>query len=159
MYCEKCGMQLQDGARFCAGCGRALAATAPRTSSGRVSRHVRLLAVLWLAAGALRLVCAAAIYMVGRFVVMNIAMPGLPSGLAGGMISLVGSFFLLKAILAFVAGWGLLEFQPWARMYTLVLGFIALLFPPFSTALGIYTLWVLLPEQSEREYRAMAQVA
>jgi hypothetical protein len=28
-----------------------------------------------------------------------------------------------------------------------------------GTALGVYTLWVLLPEQSEREYRALAQTA
>jgi hypothetical protein len=28
---------------------------------------------------------------------------------------------------------------------------------PFGTALGIYTLWVLMPDQSEAEYRAMAR--
>jgi hypothetical protein len=120
---------------------------------------VRLLAVLWLALGALRLVAAAAVYVVGQFIIVSIPMPMMPEHLFGGILTMVASFLLLKAILAFVAGWGLLEYQPWARMYTLVLGFIALLLPPVGTALGIYTLWVLLPEQSEREYRALAQVA
>jgi hypothetical protein len=35
----------------------------------------------------------------------------------------------------------------------LVLGFVNLIHIPFGTALGIYTLWVLLPAQSEREFR------
>jgi hypothetical protein len=28
---------------------------------------------------------------------------------------------------------------------------------PFGTALGIYTLWVMLPNSSEMEYRQMAR--
>jgi hypothetical protein len=39
------------------------------------------------------------------------------------------------------------------------MGFIALLNVPIGTGLGIYTLWVLLPSQSEDEYRALAQAA
>ena len=159
MYCQQCGTLVQEGAHFCSGCGRAVGAALPQPIAGRVNRHVRLLAVLWLAIGALHLVGAAAVFLVGRFVILRTGMPGLPSGVFGGILTLVAMFCLLKAILSFVAGWGLLEFQPWARMYTLVLGFIALLFPPFSTALGVYTLWVLLPEQSERDWRALAQVA
>jgi hypothetical protein len=38
----------------------------------------------------------------------------------------------------------------------IVLGFLVLIRIPFGTALGIYTLWVLLPESSAREYDAMA---
>jgi hypothetical protein len=36
---------------------------------------------------------------------------------------------------------------------------VALLRIPVGTALGIYTLWVLLPAQSDEEYRALAQAA
>ena len=28
---------------------------------------------------------------------------------------------------------------------------------PFGTALGIYTLWVLIPEESEREYNLIVR--
>jgi len=38
-------------------------------------------------------------------------------------------------------------------------GFLALLNIPIGTALGIYTLWVLLPQQSDEEYRSLAQAA
>jgi hypothetical protein len=46
--------------------------------------------------------------------------------------------------------------EPWARIVVLVLGFISLFNVPFGTAVGIYTLWALLPAQSEAEYDAMA---
>ena len=159
MYCERCGAQIVAESRFCAGCGRSFEPVLMRPSDGRVNRHVRLLGILWIALGALRLVAAAALYTVGRFVVLQMPIPPMPERFVGGLLTLVASFFMLKAILALVAGWGLLDYQPWARIFALVLGFLALLLPPVGTALGVYTLWVLLPEQSEQEYRALAQTA
>jgi hypothetical protein len=59
-----------------------------------------------------------------------------------------------------IAGWGLLDRQAWARTLTIALAcFALLLFMPFGTMLGIYTLWVLLPAQSEEEYRKLTRVA
>ena len=46
---------------------------------------------------------------------------------------------------------------PWARVLGLVLGFLALLRPPFGTALGIYTLWGLLPDHSGQEYERLSR--
>jgi hypothetical protein len=40
-----------------------------------------------------------------------------------------------------------------------VLGILELVSIPFGTALGIYTLWVLLPADSESEFRALAGAA
>jgi hypothetical protein len=37
------------------------------------------------------------------------------------------------------------------------MGFLALLRFPLGTALGTYTLWVLLPEPSGREYQRLTQ--
>jgi uncharacterized membrane protein YecN with MAPEG domain len=56
-----------------------------------------------------------------------------------------------------VLAWGLFQRESWARILGLVLGFLALLRPPFGTALGIYTLWVLLPEHSSREYDRLSR--
>ena len=45
-----------------------------------------------------------------------------------------------------------------ARVLALVLGFVSLFTNiPFGTALGIYTMWVLLPADSEREYEALVE--
>ena len=64
-----------------------------------------------------------------------------------------------SAAIGIIASWGLLERQPWARMLAIVLGCFNLLDMPFGTALGIYTLWVLLPARSEEEYRQISRVA
>jgi len=69
----------------------------------------------------------------------------------------VGIFLGLFGVLHLVLAWGLFEREPWARFFGLALGFLALLRFPFGTLLGIYTLWVPLPETSGREYERLAQ--
>jgi hypothetical protein len=67
----------------------------------------------------------------------------------------MGILVLGKAALGFIAGWGLMQREGWARMLALVLAFIALFHIPFGTAIGVYTMWVLLPANSEEEYEAL----
>jgi hypothetical protein len=52
-----------------------------------------------------------------------------------------------------------MKHQPWARIAAIVLGVLALFHPPFGTALGIYTLWVLLSGDAGTEYDRMASAA
>jgi len=56
-------------------------------------------------------------------------------------------------------GYGLLQREPWARVIALVLGFLSLFNIPFGTAVGVYTMWVLLPAQSQEEYDALWRLA
>jgi hypothetical protein len=70
----------------------------------------------------------------------------------------IALLLLAKAACGFIAGWGLLQHEPLARVIVLVLAFLSLFTNiPFGTALGIYTMWVLLPAQSEQEYDALVQ--
>jgi hypothetical protein len=126
-------------------------------SKGRIAGHVRLLGILWLA--------NAALHIIPGLFLLNMFQPGMglfppdappfvPVLLRG-----IGLFLTGGAVLALLAGWGLLDRQPWARTLAIVMGCFNLLSAPFGTALGIYTLWVLLPAQSEEEYRQMARVA
>jgi hypothetical protein len=70
-------------------------------------------------------------------------------GMAGGFVAI-----LIGAMSAFqlIAGWGLLRRMPWARILTIVLGVISLLRFPWGTALGIYTLWVLLSKDGAAQF-------
>jgi hypothetical protein len=81
---------------------------------------------------------------------------GLDIPFMGGLFS-VGIFLAFFGVLHLVLAWGLFEREPWARFLGLALGFLALLRFPLGTALGIYTLWVLLPEGSGVEYERLAQ--
>lgn len=164
MYCEKCGALVQAGQNYCSACGKPLGQGTfiqqPQSVSqqpGRVDRHVRLLAILWIVISAMLLVPG-----IGLLIVEAIRLPfapwpmrtfAFPFGLA------VGGLFIASAIAGFAAGWGLLERRHWARPLALVVGVLALPSVPFGTILGIYTLWVLLPADSDQEYHRLSRVA
>jgi len=71
----------------------------------------------------------------------------------------IGGVLIAVAVAGAIAGWGLMERRPWARVLAIVLGVLALFKVPVGTALGIYTLWVLAPATSEAEYRAISRPA
>jgi len=124
----------------------------------RLHRHLRLLGVLWLAIAAFYLLCAGGTWMAGHIILPPLVARGVPS-FVPAIVLTVSGYFVIKAIASFAVGWGLLEREPWARILALILGFVALLNVPFGTALGIYTLWVLLPSETDEEYRRMARAA
>jgi hypothetical protein len=156
MFCDQCGTQVPDQARFCSSCGKAFgdaraAVSAP--ARGRVARHVRVVAILWLILSGFRLLSAITLMGLGRG---GIYIPGMPF-FVHQMLSGIGFVFLIAAVLGLAAGWGLLQRESWARILAIVMGIFNLFDPPFGTAIGIYTLWVLVPADSEREYRQLSR--
>jgi hypothetical protein len=122
-----------------------------------VQEHIRFIGVLWLALSVINAIAGGVLLILGKVLFPHIhEIQGTPSDIPAGFLSAlfcwIGSIVLLKAAAGSFAGWGLLRREPWARMLTMVLSFIALLNFPLGTALGVYSLWVLLPAQSEREY-------
>lgn len=148
MFCDSCGTEIREGQRFCPACGKAIVGT---TQKG-ISSHVKLLGVLWLAFSVLRLFPALAIFGMARSN-FDFLPPDVPA-FVPVVIKFVGLLSFAAAVLGAAIGWALLTWQPWARLAAIVMGCISLLEVPFGTALGIYTLWVLLPERSAQEYRA-----
>jgi hypothetical protein len=171
MFCDKCGTPFTSGAQFCNSCGKAVGAApiaaparaAGPVSAGRVQRHIPLLATLWLASGILRFAKVGSIFIAGQMLpyladwgiggrFANFPFNFLPFGLYS--IAVVLALF---GVAHLVLAWGLFQREPWARTLGLVIGFLALLRPPFGTALGIYTIWVLLPEHSGQEYERLSR--
>ena len=163
MFCDACGATLQNGQTFCSRCGKEIRGASPvgYPHPSRVREHVRLLGILWIA--------YSAFHVIGGIVLMVLANtlfarnfdfrgPHLPAFLQP-LLSSVAIFLLAKAAAGFAAGWGLLQRQSWARLLTLIVAFISLFNVPIGTALGIYTLWVLLPSQSDREYEEHVRAA
>jgi hypothetical protein len=121
---------------------------------GRIAGHVRLLGILWLAISAFRVIPGLALILIFRRGFQIGAPLFVP-----GLMRVIGLAFLLGALVGLVVGCGLLARQSWARMAAIVLGGLNLLDIPFGTALGVYTLWALLPAESEDEYRNMSETA
>jgi hypothetical protein len=186
MYCEGCGAAFNPGSQFCTSCGRELKGTrtatappnapaaamparvpapaAPVSDTTRVRRHISLLGGLWLANGILRLIEVLGFLAFRRMIFDNGWGWNWPFGDHGpgfgslfwGSVFAGGVFFAVFGAIHVLLAWGLFERQPWARVLGIVVACLALLRIPFGTALGIYTLWVLLPVKSGEEYDAMA---
>ena len=168
MFCNRCGTALDPQQTACPACGQVI----PSSTAGggvqtvslverqRLERHLRLLAIFWFVVAFLWLIPSGVLFAVGTVagVVIPTDQPGAAMARALGPVVLygIGGAIFLIAALCFAAGWGLLKIRPWARGLAIVLGAISLLHPPFGTALGIYTLWVLLSGNSGAEYDRMA---
>lgn len=171
MYCDRCGSRLQDNQAFCQSCGKSFAPgrpsapARPEATQGRVARNLGLLGGLWIAYSVLHFLPVGALGLLplrgGWMHTTGIGwggwdgVPHFPGIFLGPLLG----FGFVVCVLGILAGWGLVARKPWARVLAIVFGCLALLSFPFGTALGIFTLWVLAPGDSEREYRMMTGVA
>ena len=72
-----------------------------------------------------------------------------------GMLGLVWATLAVKTALALVAAWGLLEHEQWGRIVAIVAAFLFLINIPFGTALGIWTLVMLLGYKNSTLYEQL----
>jgi len=128
------------------------AAVAPQS---RLACNLRTLGILWIVGSALRMIPALGMLFLGRmgFLFMPMPVRAFVLPIMGGL----GLFLTVACVAGIAAGWGLLERRPWARTLAVVLGCMALIDFPFGTALGIYTLWVLLSPGADAEYERIAR--
>jgi hypothetical protein len=166
MFCDACGSPLPAGQKFCGGCGKqvGVAPGAPvGVGDGRVAQNLAIVAWLWIAMAVFTLPVAIVLIVLGtvpleRFlpgVSMPDGAPGILAWLHAGFLAL-GILCLLLVAVHIFAAWGLFHHAPWARILTIAFAFLRILEFPFGTALAIYTIWVLLGQNSEKEYRSLA---
>jgi hypothetical protein len=157
MFCNRCGAQLQADFNLCPKCGNPVSAGGPgSTFPTRLEKHLRILGILWIVVGVLGIIPSLAVmaishhphFLLGDEVFSRPFMPPL-------MFSM-GSIFFLVAAGGILVGWGLMNREGWARIAAIVVAFLAVFHPPFGTAMGIYTLWVLLPNHARAEYERLS---
>jgi hypothetical protein len=61
----------------------------------------------------------------------------------------LASFFIILSVPTIIAGIGLLKRREWARILTIIIGILHLFGFPIGTAIGVYTLYVLLNDQAK----------
>lgn len=156
MYCVRCGRPMQQFETFCAACGKAARDMPLMPMPSRIAGHIRLLGIFWIAISTFRILPA--LILGAIFGSTPDFPPGAPEFVHHIVMTVAGLLFIGGA-LGVMAGVGLLNRAPWARMLAVILGCIGLIDMPFGTALGAYTLWVLLPAESEHEYQQISRAA
>lgn len=71
----------------------------------------------------------------------------------------IAGFLIVLSLPGIIAGIGLLKFRPWSRILAIILGVLHLLSFPFGTALGVYTLYVLLNAEAPAAFGGQGQGA
>lgn len=118
-----------------------------------LEQHVTVLGWLHIGSNILLLI-------IGGFVFFLLTTIGVISGdqEATAILGTVGTFIgLLMAALAIpgmIAGWGLLKRKSWGRVLGIIVGIFSLMNFPLGTAIGVYTLYVLLQEEAPAYFAA-----
>jgi hypothetical protein len=112
-----------------------------------MEKHISVLGILYIVIGTFRLLVAGTIFVI---LAGGALLSGEPraAAIVGLIATTIASFLAILAIPDIIGGIFLLRKQPWSRIFVLVLGFLNLLDIPFGTALGIYTIWVLMKDET-----------
>lgn len=156
MFCNQCGTEIAAGSNLCPNCARTLNLIAVAPMPSRLERHLRTLGILWMIGSALLLLPAFALMMIGSLV--HFSIPGTEQAariVAPFVLFVIGAIFALVSSCGIFVGWGLMKHHYWARIAGIVLGVMVLFHFPLGTALGVYTLWVLLSDDGT-QYQQLA---
>jgi hypothetical protein len=168
MYCSACGQPIDAYQPYCPRCGRQATpietAPPPPWIWTRVHRHVHTVGILWIVLAGLTLLNWMFVVPFLAGMTHNWPVPFshnldgfvLPFEHMPWLLPIITAALLVRALLCAVTGIVLLRRASWARIFAIVVSFLMLIHPPFGTALGIYTLWVLLPALSGQEYERLA---
>lgn len=158
MFCSGCGHAVDPGQPACPQCGRPIAPPPPPVPNiafelANYANRIRALSTVWFIYGGLVLATGfIGASFAGAFLAHGPWMHGpwthqeFPFGpnFGSAIVHFVWIMTILRAGLAFAAGWGLMERAPWGRVVAIVAAFLSLLKIPFGTAIGIWTLVMLL---------------
>jgi hypothetical protein len=118
--------------------------------------HVKIIGILWIVFGAMSLLAAALLFtlLMGVSFIPDIESPA--SGILRFIGFFLGSFLALLGLPKIIGGWGLLKGQEWGRILTLIVSFLSLLNIPFGTALGIYSIIILMNKETAAQFQKPA---
>ncbi len=158
MFCTTCGNPITAEQAVCSKCGRPTTVGNMQGGINRVSQHYRTLGILQIIYSGLHVIGGIVLLFIARFVfagIIGMTEPRAPM-FVQPLLMFIGLCIIGFSAIGLVGGIGLLSCAPWARTLSLIAGFLELLNVPLGTALGIYTIWVLLSAGSEEEYRRMS---
>jgi len=170
MYCSGCGQVLTPGQPTCPQCGRPVGAPVPVVPGlayqlENYAAKVKTLSIVWFVYAALSAAFGLAGLAFAGMVVSGQFGPWMngpwahgpfpPEMLGPALMRFAWIAILVRAGLALAAGWGLYERAQWGRIVAIVAAILSLLKFPLGTALGIWTLVVLLGYRNTTLYEQL----
>ncbi len=114
--------------------------------------HIKIIGLINIVFGVLGLMAAGIVFLA-------VAGGGLLSGdsqaimITSIVATSVSSVIAIFSIPEIIAGWGILKMKSWGRILGIIIAILDLIAFPIGTAFGIYGLWVLLNEETEKLFK------
>ena len=113
-----------------------------------MKKHVTLVAALHIGFSTMGIIGAMVLFIVFSFAGSFVT----DVDVAHVVMKFIGTFLpaiiVMASLLGLIGGIGLLSFQPWARLLILVIAAIGCLNFPLGTLKGVYSLWVLMQDET-----------
>jgi hypothetical protein len=155
MFCNNCGSELQPNQAICPRCSVPVAGRYVQRS--RIETHLTVLGILWIAYSLMHLLGGIVLFFVREWIFGGSWTPPNAPFFVGGLLHIIAIVLIVTGAIGIGAGVGLMRAELWARPLIIALAIISLpLNIPFGTALGIYSLWVLLSGNSAAEYERLS---
>ncbi|PTN07872.1 hypothetical protein [Mangrovibacterium marinum] len=109
--------------------------------------HVKIIGILYLVFSILGIIGALVLFLtlnlIGQFIDDSEVV-----AILSIVATVVATVMAVCSVPGIIAGWGLLKYQEWARILTIILSALNILNFPFGTALGIYAIWALVQPET-----------
>lgn len=122
-----------------------------------MEKHINIIAALQIGLSIFNLIMAFVIFTVLKLIGGFVDQPD-----ANTILSLIADIlaiaFIVISVPGILAGLGLYKRKEWARILTLILSVIEIFSFPFGTAIGIYSIWVLIQPETVNEFNKIPSV-
>jgi hypothetical protein len=116
----------------------------------KMKKHVILVAALQIGFSVMGIIGATVLYFIFSFAAGFVE----DVDIAGAVINFIGTFLpsviILASLLGLIGGIGLLSFRKWARMLVMIMTSLGCFAFPVGTVIGVYSLWVLLQDETAK---------
>lgn len=121
-------------------------------TQNELDQHVKILGWLNVVFGVLYILIGACVFLL---LISVIPLSGDPDAVPvlGVVAIVVGGFMLVMALPGLLAGVGLLKRRNWGRILAIIVGVLNIPNFPLGTAIGVYTLYVLLQNEAAAYFR------
>ena len=114
----------------------------------KMKKHVTVVAAIQIGFAILGLIIAVVIFFVMNFAKSQVGGDETGEMVLGFLSLSLPILFGFLSTLGLVGGIGLLAYKPWARYIVMVVAALGCLNIPIGTLKGVYTLWVLLQDDT-----------
>ena len=118
-----------------------------------MKKHVSAVAAIRIALHTIGLIGILIAFAAVNFAFSFIPVEDLPEAVMPLVTGIIYSLFTVIAVvsvLGLIAAIGLLNYKPWARILTIVVSAISCLNIPIGTIAGVYSIWVMLQDDTIR---------